>query len=75
LIVGLAFFYLRNIISVFKFFVTADENMYATSLVFTMVWMIPSIVMSMVHYFFYKDTLDHNEKILNQKNEKIEKTV
>ena len=63
LILGMVFFYFRNIISIAKFIVTVEPKWYLTSLVFTAVWLIPSIVISFFHYFFYKDTLDYNDKI------------
>ena len=63
LILGMVFFYFRNIISIAKFIATVEPKWYLTSLVFTAVLLIPSIVISFFHYFFYKDILDYNDKI------------
>ena len=63
LVLGMVFFYLRNVISIAKFIATLEPRWYLTSLVFTIVWVIPSIIISMFHYFFYKDSLDYNEQI------------
>lgn len=64
LVSGMVYFYARNFISVIKNILTTTGPEYIFSIItFHLMWIIPSIIVSIFHYSHYKHLLEYNSEL------------